>query len=295
MKILADANSLCHKAKHTLGELTHETARVGIIFGFLCQIQTLVKEYRTNDICFAWDSQSSLREKLFPDYKIKRRTQKSEKTEEEKEQDKLDYAQFDLLHESVLPTLGVVNNYKFDGFEGDDILAAAVFDNPHDDFVIATGDEDMYQLLCPGVSIRKSKQNGKGKKTYYLYTDELFKQEFGIDPAQWVEVKALAGCTSDEVPGIPNIGEDSAAKYIRGDMAPHLKRFQAIRSAEGKAIRERNIPLVQLPFEGCPEVILKKQGPMSYDGFIKICQTYDFQYFLKKDNLNQWKELLNLK
>ena len=222
MKILIDSNALAHKAKHTLGELTTETMKVGIIFGFLGQLYKLANDYSTNDIIFTWDSNKSHREKLFPAYKENRRTVKEEKTPEEKEEDKLTYHQFDLLHDEVLPMLGAVNNYKISGYEGDDLIASVVYANPNDDFVIATGDEDMYQLLGDGVSIRKCSIDNKGKKKYYLYTEELFTKEFGIDPLDWIEVKALAGCKSDEVPGIKGIGEKTAIQYLKKELTRSL-------------------------------------------------------------------------
>src|SRR5574337_1275164 len=134
-KILIDANALAHKARHTLGELTTETMRVGIIFGFLLQIQKLAKDNDTTDIIFCWDSNTSKRQKLFPEYKEARRTMKAEKTPEEKEEDKLAYAQFDILYDEVLPLLGFTNNYKIEGYEADDLIASIIYSNQLDDFL----------------------------------------------------------------------------------------------------------------------------------------------------------------
>lgn len=293
-KIIIDANALCWKSKHTLRELSLEEMKVGVIFGFMGQMLKIAETYDTSDISFCWDSKKSHREKLFPAYKEKRRTQKTEKTPEEIEEDKLAYAQFNLLYEYILPLLGVKNNFKLEGFEGDDLIASIIYTNQEDDFIIATGDEDMFQLLQSGVSIRRMRINKRGKKEYYLYTDDMFMEEYGIGPLQWVDVKALAGCKSDEVPGIKGIGEDTAIKYLRGELTPNLKGYQSITSPEGKAIRKRNEKLVELPFHNCPDIVLKKQEGWSFDGFIKVCNEYDFRYFLKKENLTKWKQALHL-
>jgi 5'-3' exonuclease len=293
--VIVDANASCWKVKHALGELTHETMKVGIIFGFLGELYRFAEAYKTSSFAICWDSHKSHREKIFPAYKETRRTIKAEKTEEEREQDKLDYAQFDLLYDEVMPMLGVTNNYKIAGFEGDDLIASVVYANGDTDFIITTGDADMYQLLGDGVTIRKFKLDAKKRKIFYQYTEEMFTAQYGIKPRQWIEVKALAGCKSDEVPGIPSVGADTALKYLRNELPRNYKRYDAIVCPEGKAIRQRNLQLVSLPFKGCPELFLKKQGPLSLDGFLAICAKYEFQHYLKKDNLNQWKKVLNLK
>lgn len=295
MRVLIDGNSLCHKAKHAVGELTTESMNTGVVFGFLNQILKLATAYNTNDLVFAWDSKKSHRIKLFPAYKEKRRTQKENKTPEELEFDKACYQQFDLLADEIIPSLGFKNSFKFSGFEGDDIIASVVYDNPDDDFVIATGDEDMYQLLGDGVSIRKSRTDFRGKKTYYLYTEQMFTEEYGITPKDWIEVKALAGCKGDEVPGIKGTGEDTAIKYLKGELTPNMKRYQNIVCPEGRAVRSRNLQLVSLPFKGCPEIVLQKQGPLSFNYFNSLCIKYEFDYYLRKENLDKWKKYLNLR
>jgi DNA polymerase-1 len=294
-KILIDGHSLAHRAKHTVGELTSETMHTGVIFGFFNQVLRLAKDYETHDIVFTWDSEKSHRIKIFPAYKESRRTLKENKTPEEIELDKATYKQIDLLHDEVLPLFGAVNNYKISGYEGDDLVASVVYANPDDDFIIATGDEDMYQLLCEGVSIRKQRVDHNGKKTYYLYTAEMFEKEYGITPIQWIQVKAIAGCHSDEIPGVKGVGETTALKYLNCKLTPNLKGYQAIVCPEGQQIRARNLKLVTLPLKDCPEIHLKEQGSFSFDGFIQICQQFDFQYFLRKDELTKWKKIMNLK
>jgi len=286
MKLLIDSNAQAHKVKHTLGELTFETMRVGVIFGFLGQIQKLAKEYGTNDLIFTWDSNKSHRENLFPAYKEKRRTLKEDKTPEEKEIDKAAYAQFDLLYNEVLPEIGFVNNYKLKGYEGDDLIASIVYANSKDDFLIVSGDEDMYQLLDPNVSIL----NSRG-----LYTLKDFNKEYDIDSLDWIQVKSIAGCKSDEVPGIRGVKEKTAIKYLKGLLTPNMKGYQSITCPEGRNIIQRNKQLVTLPFHDCPEIILKPQGSLSIDGFMEICKRYGFESYLRKESLDKWKTILNLK
>lgn len=293
-KIIIDSNALAWKVKHSLKDLSFDERSVGVIFGFMNQILKIATDYETNDISFCWDSKNNNRYKLFPAYKEKRRTAKDERTPEEVEEDQLAYAQFEQLCDFVLPTLGVTNNYKIDGFEGDDLIASIVFNNENDDFIIATGDEDLYQLLGDGVSIRRTRKNRLGKNEYYLYTEAMFMEEYGILPEQWVHVKAIAGCKSDGVPGVVGVGEFSAIQYLLGKYTPNNKRYQSIGCLEGRAIRSRNKPLVELPFKGTPDIILNKQEGWSFDGFTKICEQFNFQSMLKKEVLTKWKQSLRL-
>lgn len=283
--IILDCNALCHKAKYTMGELSHEDSKVGVIFGFFVQLLKLAKTYETNQFVHCWDSNRSHRQKLFPAYKEKRRTMKEEKTPEEIEEDKAAYVQFDQLYEKYLPAIGFKNNFKFDGFEGDDIIASLV-DNNLDDFLIASGDEDLYQCICEGVSLIKQKG---------VYGEQDFITEYGIGPQRWAEVKAIAGCTTDEVPGIRGVGEKTAIKFLKGELTPNVKGYQSITSQEGKQIIARNTPLVSLPFKGCPHTYYHKDHVLCLDAFMDMCNELGFLHFLKKEQLQQWKQYLNMK
>ena len=79
MILLVDSNSICHQAKHSMGNLTWEEKEVGIIFGFLRQLLSLAKTFETNKFVFVWDSRISLRTKMFPDYKKTRKNTRRKK------------------------------------------------------------------------------------------------------------------------------------------------------------------------------------------------------------------------
>lgn len=283
--IIIDANGLCHKAKHVVGALNNETMHTGVIFGFLGQILKLAKDYRTSQFCFCWDSSNSKRRELFPEYKMKRNIAKEEKSPEELEEDKAAYAQFNQLYEELLPAIGFKNNFKFDGYEGDDLIASIV-DNNLDDFLIASGDEDLYQCICEGVAIIKKDR---------LYGIKDFTKEYGIDPTKWAKVKAIAGCTTDEVPGVRGVGEKTAIKYLNGELKSTAKTYQNITSSEGKQITERNLPLVSLPFKGCPNIYYYSGKSLSMDAFVDICEEMGFEQYLKSYVLNQWRSNFNMK
>jgi len=278
--ILVDANSIAHQAKHSLGNLSFAEKQTGVVFGFLQQILTLARTMESNEFVFVWDSRKSLRMEIFPDYKKARRR---EKTDEEKELDDLAYKQFLEIREDLIPSLGFSNNFMIDGFEGDDVIASIVHDNPGEQFAIISTDEDLYQLLSDNVYMYSTR-----KKKSYTHLN-LWK-DFRITPKEWADVKAIGGCSSDGVPGVPGVGEITACKYLTRKLNLNSKVYRAIR--ENKKLIDFNKRLVRLPFENTPIVRLEPFNKLDFFMFKTICGQYGFRSFLEKDRLAQWKEFV---
>jgi DNA polymerase-1 len=282
MKLLIDSNFLCHQAKHSMGDLDFESQKTGIIFGFLRQLLKLSQLYPKSDFIFCWDSKTSLRKKIYPEYKANR---KKEKSDEEKEADSIAYAQFELIKTYVLPEIGYRNIFEYEGFESDDIFARIIY-TTSDDFVIVTSDEDIYQLLFDSVKIYNP-----GKKKEYTLWD--FQNEYGISPEFWFDVKAIAGCVSDNVKGIAGVGAKTAIKYLTNQLDVLSTKFQAIESEEGQVLIKRNYRLVRLPYKSTPKSKFGKDG-LSLDKFMTVCQRYGFYSILAPKELRKWEEHLRL-
>jgi DNA polymerase I len=276
MMILIDANSICHMAKHSMGDLSWEDKKVGVLFGFLYQLLSLSKRFESNRFIFAWDSRGSIRSEIFPDYKKGR---KKDKTPEEKELDVIAYEQFELLQHSILPEIGFTNNYWQDKYEADDIIASIVKHN-HEKIVIVSTDEDLYQLLSDNVSIYSIKKKQE-------YTHHNLWKDFHIPPLDWIDVKAIAGCSSDGIPGVVGVGEKTACKYLNRQLGINLKTYRSIKDSAD--IIERNMKLVALPYPGTKVINVTKDVP-SLKGFLAVCTRYGFASFMYKDNVAMWRE-----
>lgn len=276
--ILIDSNSICHSAKHTLDSLSWEEKKVGVIFGFLRQLLSLSKTFSSNQFVFVWDSKESLREKIFSGYKEKRK--KKEKTPQEIKEDKIAYEQFDIIRKDILPFLGFKNNFMFDGFEADDLIAKICERYSSKEINIVSADEDLYQCLSKTISMYSIKK----KQTYSI--QNLWK-EYRISPKEWGEVKAIAGCSTDEVPGVPNVAEKTAAKYLTLKLPKHYEAYRNI--IANKELIERNKKLVILPFEGTPDIELVSDDISDLKKFITICQRYGFNSLMSSESLDQWK------
>lgn len=271
-----DCNAICYMAHYTTSQMNRSDGTpVGIIWGFFNQLKTIVEQTECAHLVFAWDSQESERKKLYPQYK--------EGRAEQREEDPAifdSFFQFDELYEKILPRLGFVNNFKFPGFEGDDIMAQVCvqYAGWHD-ITLVSNDQDLYQLL--GKRVRMY-QPAKAR----MYTHTSFRAEFnGLDPADWVQVKAIGGCAGDGVPGIRGVGVKTCIKYLM-----HNKCADKIETPEGLKIARRNWPLVCLPFDGTPDVNLSFPK-MSYQEWKEFCMEYQFQKFLSQAMF--WRNLFN--
>ena len=276
MIILVDSNAICHQAKHS-ANLDFEGIKTGIIFLFFLKIIKLAKALQSDHFVFCWDSMNSKREEIFPEYKAHRR---KERTPEEERIDTGCYKQFNTLKSFILPAIGF-ESFAFDGYEADDLIASIVKNN-EGPFVIVSSDSDLYQLLRDDVSMFMKEG----------YTIEDFEEEYKIHSTNWRHVKSISGCSTDDIPGIAGVGEKTACKYLRKELAVASRAYQAI--VAGKKIIQFNLPLVSLPFEGTPVIKLREQLKLSFDAYVKYCGKYGFNSLLEKENLQSCQKILNL-
>ncbi len=280
IKIVVDCNNVCYREAFKLGDLSYNEKQTGIIFGFLREIYKLHKIYKTNSFIFCWDSKESIRKKQYPGYKSKRA--------DKREFDISIYEQFDLLRTRILPKIGFNNNFIIEGLESDDLIAEVVlYTIPWPGRIaIVSSDTDLYQLLIDP-KIWMYNLNTKRE-----FTNVDFTNKYRINPEEWIQVKAIAGCTTDEVKGIKGVGELTAIKYIKRELNKKCKAYKAI--MEGEDIIHKNMQMVKLPHSDItkfPRIELKKDK-LSIDGFIGVCQTFGFKSFMEEGSLNKWKELL---
>jgi len=260
--LVIDVHYLCHRAFHVAKDLSWKGRPTGVIFGFLKSITWLKDELQTDRIAFCFEHPKNYRKDVYPPYKARRHGH--ERTSEEKASHSQLVIQICELRQRYLPQIGFKNIFCYHGMESDDSLAAIAKGCPLDEEVIlVTGDSDLFQCIRSNVSIYSPQKR-------MLLTESWFRSKYGIPPTKWAVVKAIAGCATDEIAGIKGVGEVSALKYVRGTLPEHTKQYQAITSAEGKAIVRRNRALVELPYEGCPVPMLQ-EDQVSLDGWKEVC------------------------
>lgn len=291
---IIDLHAVLHIAKYGASArgISKKDEDTFLIHNFLYKFRHICTKLPDAHIVFACDSMKSKRKEIFDMYKFRR----GSKTDEQIYLDSIAFPQFAAIKEYVLPTIGYRNVIEEEGYEADDVIAAICKRYPVNNKIIVTEDKDLYQLLSNNTAILTPK-NCK------FYTTEDFKEEYGIRPSRWAEVKTLGGCASDNIPGIHNItasgavsqkcfGEKTALKYIRGEMSKNSTQYRSVSDERNKGVTERNRKLVTLPYEGMPEVKIKA-NKLSFVKFIEVAEHYGFDVI--KEDAEVFKRILRLK
>ena len=259
--LILDCNYLAHRAKHVFGDLSYKGSVTGVVYGFLKDLITLSERFNTQRFVFCWDSKTSKREEIYPLYKAHRRA--IEYTKEEQEFYKAFQSQMYLLRTEYLPTIGFKNIFHQEGYESDDIIAAIAkgIIPKLEEAIIVTADGDLFQCIRSNITMYNP-------ATHKELTLSGFRKISRIHPKKWAKVKAIAGCTTDNVKGIVGVGGKSAIAYLRGELKHSHYRYKNIK-AGWKDIVLRNRALVELPFKGTktPKLI---QDNISQKGWNKV-------------------------
>jgi 5'-3' exonuclease len=265
---------------YSTGDLVHKGVDTGVTFGFLNQLFKILKKIQTDQLIFLWDSPVSFRKELLPGYKLK-----EPKTVYEQEVWSAIYTEFDVIQQEVLPYIGLFNNFEQRGYESDDLIAQYVLNKQNEKVYIATGDDDLLQLLdddCFIYNVNKKR----------VFTQQDFIAEFKISPKQWPIVKQIAGCTSDKVPGVAGVGIKTAIKFIKNELKSSSKAYQSIMKKQ--ALIDFNHQLVALPFKNTIDIHNQiKQNSFSMKHFLRVCRDYGFNSFRTEKRKEEIRNLFN--
>ena len=260
--LILDCNYLCHRAKHTTGDLTYDGNATGIIYSLLRSLSGYQDLFDTSDFVFCFDSKTSKRKEIYPEYKASR---EREYTQEEIEYDRTFRKQIKKLRTTYLPMIGFRNIFIQKGYESDDLMAEICLHiKPDDEAIIITSDKDLYQCISGNVFCYNPQTNKR-------MTLQRFKKEYEILPELWSLVKAIAGCSTDNIKGIEGIGEKRATQYINLQLKSESKVYKSIKSKAGYKIINRNLKLVALPMEGTQGCKLRRDK-LSESGWKEVCK-----------------------
>lgn len=261
--LILDCSYLCHRAFHTMRDLTYREVATGVIYGFFRQLLDLQSQFDTGHVVFCFDSRKSKRRDLFPRYKASRRTK--ELTVEEILAYKEMRRQMRDLRRRHLPRIGFRNVFCQRGHEADDLIASVLQRSlsEDDEAIVVSADHDLYQLLRGGVVLYDPFGNQRT-------TLQSFHRETGLSPKDWPRVLSLAGCRTDEVPGVGGVGTKTAIEYLKNTLKKGSARWKACRYADPELLR-RNERLTRLPFEGTKTFTLY-YDVISQPGWEKTCR-----------------------
>ena len=287
--LIIDSHHLCYASLHSgFNELSEQEQKTIVIFDFLKQIYFISNMFPDfNSYIFCWDSKKSYRSVIDKCYKLSRRTKINKLTDEERYQKIVFFKQIDLIRDSIIPDLGFKNSFIQNGYEADDIIAKIVKDRINDKFIIVSTDADLYQLL-DGERVRI--YNRKKKK---ILNESFFVNKYHTTVDKWSLIKAIAGCSSDEIKGVKGIGEITAIKYIKGRK---LNKGLAEKIFYEKKNWFKNLQLTHLPFNKDGFKQLREfnivEDELDLNDFVKVFDDYRMMYFL--NNISKWKRVFNL-
>ncbi len=244
--LLIDANALLHRAWHALPPLTSPDGKlVNAVYGFTSVLLKILQTEHPEYLVVCWDTAApTFRHKAAPEYKAQR---------EEQPQEFYDQVP---LTKQVVESFGG-HNVELDGYEADDLLGtlAVAFSKTGTDVTIMTSDRDVWQLIGPKIKIVAFK---KGVSETMTYDAKTLKQVTGLTPEQIPDYKALRGDASDNLKGVPGVGEKTATELIikyndlksvfkaahdkNSDMAPGMRQ----KLLAGEQSAKDTLPLVKI-------------------------------------------------
>lgn len=267
--LIIDCNYLCHRARYSTGSLSYDGNMTGVVYGFLKEIAYLMEYYQTKYVIFCWDSKPNIRQKYNKQYKANR-SQTVVLSEEEKEIERQFYLQIHSLQYRYLQMIGFRNNFFQQYYESDDIMASLCLSLPKkDSAVIITADKDLYQMISNKVICYNPQKR-------HVMSLQLFRNTYNINPDKWALVKAIAGCSSDNIKGVMGVGEKTAIKYLRNELKKDSKAFSNIVAAEKSNLIKRNLRLTRLPFKDTQTFQLRKDK-LSEAGWQRVIKELGFK------------------
>lgn len=298
--VLVDGNNLMFRSyfataytgnlmKNSKGQVTNA------LYGFANMINKILKEEEPSYMAVAFDIGKTFRHEVYKDYKAGR-----QKTPEELK------SQMPIAKE-MLTAMGI-KYLELEGYEADDIigtLSERANQDPEWDALLVTSDHDYLQLITDVTTVKMLRP-----KDYIKYTPSVFKEEYGIDPIKVIDLKALMGDSSDNIPGVPGVGEKTALKLLQ-EYGTLDNLYEHVEEVKGK-LKDKLIENKESAYFSYKLATIIKDAPidvkfedLKYDG--PTDKLDDFYYNLEFFSLvknhkkeektvikNEYKELTNV-
>ena len=250
--VVIDGNSLMHRAFHALPPMNNSKGTpTNAIYGFMNMLLKVLAEEQPDHLMVAFDMHApTFRHLAYDAYKAGRKATPDDLR-----------AQFPLIRE-LLSKMGVAVCEQ-EGYEADDMLGifSRRAQKEHMPAVLVTGDRDALQLVSDETTVVLTK---KGITDTIHYTPEVLREQYGVEPLQMVEVKSLMGDSSDNIPGVPGVGEKTALKLIQtyGTLDEVLAHVEEISGAKLRERLTENEPLARMSRD-LARIIIDPDAPVS--------------------------------
>ena len=248
--VLIDGNSIIYRAFFALPLLNNDKGvYTNAVYGFTTMLLRILEEEKPTHMLVAFDAgKTTFRHETYKEYKGGRQKTPSELSE-----------QFPILKE-LLDAFQIAR-YELPQYEADDIIGtlSKLGNEKEWDVTVISGDKDMLQLISDKVTVNVTK---KGISEVEKYTPEYLKEKMEITPEQIIDLKALMGDSSDNIPGVPGVGEKTAVKLLK--QFPTLEEvYENVDEVSGKKVKENLINHKDDAFMSKDLVTINRESPIT--------------------------------
>lgn len=259
--VLIDGNSITYRAFFALPLLNNDKGvYTNAVYGFTTMLLRILEEQKPTHLLVAFDAgKTTFRHSTYKEYKGGRQKTPSELSE-----------QFPLVRE-LLDAFNI-RHYELENYEADDIIGTLSKQGQEKDFevTVISGDKDMLQLVSKDVTVNVTK---KGISEVEAYTPEYLLEKMEVTPEQIIELKALMGDSSDNIPGVPGVGQKTATKLLKqyetlDNLYEHLEEVSGKKLKENLTNHKEDAYMSrELATINCESPIEVSIDDLSYEGY----------------------------
>ncbi|WP_404355746.1 DNA polymerase I [Cytobacillus firmus] len=271
--VLIDGNSIAYRAFFALPLLNNDKGiHTNAVYGFTMMLQRILEDEKPTHLLVAFDAgKTTFRHKTFSEYKGGRQKTPPELSE-----------QFPYIRE-LLDAYGI-SRYELENYEADDIIGTLSLQAEKDGYEVKviSGDKDLTQLSSDSVTVSITR---KGITDIEEYTPAHIEEKYGITPDRIIDMKGLMGDSSDNIPGVPGVGEKTALKLLK-EFGTLEELLESVDEVSGKKLKEKLEEFRDQALMSKELATITREAPVE----IKI-EDIEYEGFEKEKVISIFKEL----
>ncbi|MDR7237490.1 DNA polymerase I [Neobacillus drentensis] len=271
--VLIDGNSIAYRAFFALPLLNNDKGiHTNAVYGFTMMLMKILEDEKPTHILVAFDAgKTTFRHKTFSEYKGGRQKTPPELSE-----------QFPFIRD-LLDAYGI-SRYELENYEADDIIGTLSLTAEEDGFEVKviSGDKDLTQLSSASTTVGITR---KGITDIEEYTPEHVAEKYGLAPEQIIDMKGLMGDPSDNIPGVPGVGEKTAIKLLK-EFSTLENLLNSIDQVTGNKLKEKLEEFKNQAIMSKELATIERQAPVEVD-----LETVAYEGFIREKLVVLFKEL----
>ncbi|MEH7116548.1 DNA polymerase I [Neobacillus vireti] len=271
--VLIDGNSIAYRAFFALPLLNNDKGiHTNAVYGFTMMLMKILEDEKPTHMLVAFDAgKTTFRHKTFGEYKGGRQKTPPELSE-----------QFPFIRE-LLDSYGV-SRYELENYEADDIIGTLSLTAENEGFEVKviSGDKDLTQLSSPITTVGITR---KGITDIEEYTPEHVAEKYGLIPEQIIDMKGLMGDPSDNIPGVPGVGEKTAIKLLK-EFSTLENLLASIDQVSGNKLKEKLAEFKEQAIMSKELATIERKAPVEVE-----LESITYEGFAREKLINLFKEL----